>query len=88
MDLSGRSFLKFDGNFDREKVGELPTELIEDFFRAFSDTLSCTLHIKVQGRNEHHKIESIFKALGRALREAVRIDYEQIGVIPSTKGII
>ena len=88
LDLSGRSFLKFDGNFDREKVGEFPTELVEDFFRAFSDTLSCTLHIKVQGRNEHHKIESIFKALGLALREAVRIDYEQIGVIPSTKGII
>ena len=88
LDLSGRSFLKFDGEFNREKVGEFPTELVEDFFRAFSDTLNCTLHIKVQGRNEHHKIESLFKALGRALREAVKIDHEQIGAIPSTKGII
>ena len=88
LDLSGRSFLKFDGEFKREKVGEFPTELVEDFFRAFSDTLNCTLHIKVQGRNEHHKIESLFKALGRALREAVKIDHEQIGAIPSTKGII
>ncbi len=88
LDLSGRSFLKFDGNFNREKVGEFPTELVEDFFRAFSDTLNCTLHIKVQGRNEHHKIESLFKAMGRALREAVKIDHEQIGTIPSTKGMI
>lgn len=88
LDLSGRSFLKFDGEFKREKVGEFPTELVEDFFRAFSDTLNCTLHIKVQGRNDHHKIESIFKAMGRALRDAVKIDFEQIGTIPSTKGII
>ena len=88
IDLSGRSHLIFIGKFEREMVGELPTELVEDFFKAFSDTLNCTLHIKVTGRNDHHKIESIFKAFGRVLRDAVKINIDEIDRIPSTKGTL
>ena len=88
LDLSGRSRLEFDGNFDREMVGELPTELVEEFFKAFSDALECTLHIKVDGRNDHHKIESIFKAVGRVLKEALKINIDEIDRIPSTKGTL
>ena len=88
LDLSGRSHLKFEGQFEREMVGELPTELVEDFFKAFSDTLNCTLHIKVDGRNDHHKIESIFKAVGRVLKDAVKINIDEINRVPSTKGIL
>ena len=88
LDLSGRSRLEFDGHFKREMVGELPTELVEDFFKAFSDTLKCTLHIRVDGRNDHHKIESIFKAVGRVLKDSVRTNIDEINRIPSTKGIL
>ena len=88
LDLSGRSHLEFDGHFEREMVGELPTELVEDFFKALSDTLNCTLHIKVTGRNDHHKIESIFKAVGRVLKDAVKINIIEIDRIPSTKGTL
>lgn len=88
LDLSGRSRLEFVGTFKREMVGELPTELVEDFFKAFSDTLKCTLHIRVDGRNDHHKIESIFKAVGRVLKDSVRINIDEINRIPSTKGIL
>lgn len=88
LDLSGRSHLKFIGKFERQMVGELPTELVEDFFKAFSDSLNCTLHINVDGRNDHHKIESIFKAFGRVLRDAVKINIDEIDRIPSTKGTL
>jgi len=88
LDLSGRSHLEFVGTFKREMVGELPTELVEDFFKAFSDALSCTLHIKADGRNDHHKAESIFKAVARVLRDAVKINTEEIDRIPSTKGTL
>ena len=88
LDLSGRSRLEFDGDFEREMVGELPTELVEEFFKAFSDALDCTLHIKVNGRNDHHKIESIFKTVGRVLKEAVKININEIDRIPSTKGTL
>ena len=88
LDLSGRSRLEFVGTFKREMVGELPTELVEDFFKAFSDALNCTLHIKVDGRNDHHKAESIFKAVARVLRDAVKINIEEIDRIPSTKGTL
>ena len=88
LDLSGRSHLEFVGTFKREMVGELPTELVEDFFIAFSDALNCTLHIKVDGRNDHHKVESIFKAVARVLRDAVKINIEEIDRIPSTKGTL
>jgi len=88
LDLSGRRYVSFQCDFKRESVGNLPTELVEDFFRAFADGLGATLHIDCRGRNDHHKIEAIFKSVGRALRAAVSIDPRARRRIPSTKGIL
>jgi imidazoleglycerol-phosphate dehydratase/histidinol-phosphatase len=88
LDLSGRSYLRFKCSFRRERVGELPTELVEDFFRAFAQGLKATLHITCEGRNDHHKIESIFKAVGRALKSAAAINGRNAEAIPSTKGTL
>lgn len=88
LDLSGRPFFAFEGTFERENVGEFPTELVEDFFRAFSDGLRANLHINIQGRNDHHKIEAIFKAVARSLKQAVTVDQRAAPVLPSTKGIL
>lgn len=85
IDLSGRGFFVFNGNFSREKVGELPTELIPHFFRSFAENLGAAIHIKVQGENAHHMIESIFKGVGRALRQAF---LQQGTELPSTKGVL
>lgn len=85
LDLSGRAYFKFSGQFNREKVGDLSTELVPHFFRSFAEGLKANLHIMVTGENEHHMIESIFKCVGRALRQAIaKID----SVIPTTKGIL
>lgn len=88
IDLGGRPYFRFEGTFEREKVGELPTELVEDFFRAFADGLRANLHISFDGRNDHHKIEAIFKAVARTLKQAVAIDKRAASSIPSTKGIL
>jgi imidazoleglycerol-phosphate dehydratase/histidinol-phosphatase len=88
LDLGGRPFCSFTVSFERERVGEFPTELIEDFFRAFADGLRANLHITVSGRNDHHKIEAIFKAVARALRQAVAQNVQNTGVLPSTKGVL
>jgi imidazoleglycerol-phosphate dehydratase / histidinol-phosphatase len=88
LDLSDRPYFMFDGKFERETVGEFPTELVEDFFRALSDGLRANLHISVQGRNDHHKIEAIFKSVARALKQAVALDPRAPGVLPSTKGAL
>lgn len=88
IDLSGRPYLVFDADFKTEKVGEMDTELVEEFFRAVSFNAEMTLHIKVlYGKNTHHMIEGIFKAFGHALKESVSID-SSINGIMSTKGII
>lgn len=74
IDLSGRSFLVFDVEFTREKIGELSTEMLEEFFRALAFNCDMTLHIKcLYGSNDHHKAEGIFKAFARTLRDAVKI---------------
>ncbi|MFA6127203.1 MAG: bifunctional histidinol-phosphatase/imidazoleglycerol-phosphate dehydratase HisB [Bacteroidales bacterium] len=86
IDLGGRPYLQWNAEFQREKVGELPTELVPHFFRSFSDGARCTLHIEATGENEHHKIEAIFKALARTLKQAIAGDGE--GGVPSTKGAI
>jgi imidazoleglycerol-phosphate dehydratase / histidinol-phosphatase len=86
IDLGGRPFFQFQGAFERDRVGEFPTELVEDFFRAFADGLRANLHISVQGRNDHHKIEAIFKGVARALKLAVALDTRATGILPSTKG--
>jgi imidazoleglycerol-phosphate dehydratase/histidinol-phosphatase len=88
IDLGGRPFSQFQGAFERERVGEFPTELVEDFFRAFAGGLRANLHIIVQGRNDHHKIEAIFKSVARTLKQAVAIDPRASGSLPSTKGTL
>jgi len=89
LDLGGRPFVVFDAGFERERVGELPTELVEDFVRALAGTLGANIHVKLEyGRNDHHRIEAIFKALGRALRAAIEEDPRCEDRVPSTKGIL
>lgn len=86
LDLSGRPAFAFDGSFARPSVGALPTELVPHFFRSLSDALGAALHIHVTGDNDHHKIEAMFKAVGRSLRQATA---RGAGAgIPSTKGVL
>ncbi len=87
IDFCGRSTLVWKAKFRREKIGDMPTELFEHFFKSFAETARCALHVKVKGDNEHHKIEAIFKAIGRAIRQAVRRDPQRFE-IPSTKGLL
>lgn len=88
-DLSGRSIFLMDCKFKREKVGDLPTELVYDFWNAFAKNANINLQIKEEfGRNDHHKIEGIFKATARALRLACEVDERIKGQIPSTKGVL
>ncbi len=88
IDLSGRPFLVFKGEFQIQLLGNFETELVEDFFQALAFTAKMNLHIRNEyGRNTHHIIESMFKATGRALRKAVTINPEIEGV-NSTKGVI
>lgn len=89
VDLSGRAAFNFQCDFAREKVGDLSTELVYDFWEAFAQNAKCNLHIKVEnGRNDHHKIEGIFKCVARALRMACTLDERSKGAIPSTKGTL
>lgn len=89
VDLGGRFSLCLDCVFTREKVGDLPTELIYDFWEAFAQNAKCNIYIKAEnGRNDHHKIESIFKAVARAMRTACEIDRRAENEIPSTKGVL
>jgi len=85
MDLSGRGRFVFKGNFPREQVGELATEMVEHFFRSLSDSLGAAIHIEVSGQNAHHMVEACFKSVGRALRQAIRREGNEM---PSTKGIL
>jgi imidazoleglycerol-phosphate dehydratase/histidinol-phosphatase len=85
IDLSGRPFSLFSGRFNRDVVGALPTELVPHFFRSLSDSLQATLHVSVRGENTHHMVEACFKGVGRALRQAIRLEDREV---PSTKGIL
>ena len=88
LDISGRPFLVCDIGELAPMIGAFDTELVEEFLRAFAFNAGITLHVKIlYGKNSHHKIEAIFKALGHALRSAVSID-EEVKGIPSTKGIL
>lgn len=89
IDFSGRYSFTFDCKFDREKIGDLSTELIYDFWNAFAQNAKTNLYIKVEnGRNDHHKTEAIFKAIARACRMACEEDPRMKNKIPSTKGIL
>ena len=89
MDISGRPYLVWNVDFPRQKIGEMDTELFEEFFRAFAFGASMTLHVEnLYGRNSHHIIESCFKAVARALREAATIDPRKADAVPSTKGTL
>lgn len=89
IDLGGRAWFEMDADFSREKVGDLSTELISDFFQAFAANCEANLHLKLfYGRNDHHKIEGMFKAFARALRQACEFDERSKGALPSTKGIL
>ena len=89
VDCSNRPYLIWKVNFSKSKLGEMDTELFKEWFQAFSQTAGITLHIEnLYGENNHHIVESCFKGLARALREAVQIDPKRKDDIPSTKGTL
>lgn len=86
LDLSGRSFLVYNCELKRDMIGTYSCEMTQEFLRAFAFNANMTLHINVAyGENDHHKVEGIFKAMGRALRQAIKVNGNEM---PSTKGII
>ena len=87
LDFGGRSWLVWDVSFKREMIGKMPTEMFIHFFKSFSDESKSNLNIKAVGDNEHHKIESIFKAFAKAIKMAVKRDSDKM-VLPTTKGIL
>ncbi|GAA4796752.1 bifunctional histidinol-phosphatase/imidazoleglycerol-phosphate dehydratase HisB [Olivibacter ginsenosidimutans] len=87
LDFGGRNWLVWDAEFNREKIGKMPTEMFLHFFKSFSDAAKCNLNIKAEGQNEHHKIEAIFKAFAKAIKMAVKRDTDKMQ-LPSTKGVL
>ncbi len=89
LDLSNRPYLVWKVKFSQPKVGEMDTELFKEWFQAFAQTAGITLHVEnFYGDNNHHIVESCFKALARALRAAIEIDPRKADAIPSTKGVL
>lgn len=89
LDLSNRPYLVWNVNFDRDKIGDMDTELFREWFQAFSFNAGMTLHVdQIHGFNNHHIVESCFKALARAIREAIEIDPRKADEVPSTKGVL
>jgi imidazoleglycerol-phosphate dehydratase / histidinol-phosphatase len=87
IDFGGRPWLVWDADFKREKIGDMPTEMLYHFFKSFSDASRCNLNIKAEGQNEHHKIEAIFKAFAKAIKMAIKRDVNNMQ-LPSTKGVL
>lgn len=85
LDLSGRPFARFDGHFTSERVGDLPTQMVPHIFRSLADAMGAAIHVRVEGDNDHHKVEAAFKAFGRALRQAIATSGD---ALPSTKGVL
>ncbi|MEK9517700.1 MAG: bifunctional histidinol-phosphatase/imidazoleglycerol-phosphate dehydratase HisB [Flavobacteriaceae bacterium] len=87
LDFGGRSWLVWEAEFKREMVGQMPTEMFYHFFKSFADGAKANLNIKAEGTNEHHKIESIFKAFAKAIKMAIKRDADKM-ILPSTKGTL
>ncbi|WP_299520315.1 bifunctional histidinol-phosphatase/imidazoleglycerol-phosphate dehydratase HisB [Winogradskyella sp.] len=87
IDFGGRNWLVWNAEFKREMIGKMPTEMFYHFFKSFTDGAKCNLNIKVEGTNEHHKIEAVFKAFAKAIKMAVKRDIEKM-ILPSTKGML
>lgn len=85
IDFGGRSWLVWEAQFNREYIGQMPTEMFMHFFKSFADAAQANINIKATGQNEHHKIESIFKAFSRAIKAAIKRDADKL-ILPSTKG--
>jgi histidinol-phosphate aminotransferase/imidazoleglycerol-phosphate dehydratase/histidinol-phosphatase len=85
IDLSGRPYCKFEGQFAASHIGDYPTEMTPHVFRSLADSIGAAIHVKVDGENDHHKTEACFKAFGRALRDAIRLEGD---ALPSTKGVL
>lgn len=86
IDVSGRPFCKFEGRFDTESVGGLPTQMVPHIFRSLADSMGAAIHVRVEGDNDHHKVEGCFKAFGRALRMGLALG--DGASLPSTKGVL
>ncbi|MDO8971252.1 MAG: imidazoleglycerol-phosphate dehydratase HisB, partial [Saprospiraceae bacterium] len=87
LDFGGRPWLVWEATFQRERIGEMPTEMFLHFFKSFSDAARCNLNIRAAGQNEHHKIEAIFKAFAKALKISVKRDPNN-RELPTTKGVL
>jgi len=89
IDISGRPFLKWQVKLNSKKIGDLQTDLVEDFFQGFTSALGANLHVQLHyGRSDHHKVEAIFKAFARAMRQACSLDARAGDQVPSTKGVL
>jgi len=87
LDISGRPYLSFDAEFKSQNQGGFSTDLVEEFFRAVANSLKANIHLKAEGKNDHHKIEAVFKAFAKSMKTAVSKD-ERLKELPSTKGLL
>ncbi|MEM6801905.1 MAG: bifunctional histidinol-phosphatase/imidazoleglycerol-phosphate dehydratase HisB [Bacteroidota bacterium] len=87
IDFSGRPWLVWQGEIKREKVGEFPVEMLEHFFKSFSDAAKCNLNVRITGQNAHHMIEATFKAIAKSIKQAIRIEVGNTS-LPTTKGLL